>query len=344
MRNFSKMQELNTGLPIRIQWRTTWWSRAIDNFTGTGHEPFKHCPLHNCQVIPMTETTRDVDAYIFHYNPWGSRDVFNIPRYRSPRQKYIFFTREAESRCNISYEISSLFNLTMSHRLDSDIPQTYGEIRRKLPSDSIPHIGTNFAAGKTELVAWVASNCNSTSRREVYIARLQKYINVDIYGGCGRRVCPKRDCWEHINQNYKFYLAFENSLCKDYITEKVYRTLSLGKMIPIVLGGANYAKLLPRKSHINIADFKTPEDMSRYLKILDANDTLYNEYFDWQNHYEVEIGGTFYEKYDHSYCRLCAYLQLSKSETKIYRDIRQWFSKDRCLKPNQYYGGSMGIL
>ena len=292
-------------------------------------------------MIPTTENLSAVDAYIFHFNPFRNGDVVKIPRHRSPEQKYIFFTKVSESRCTIPCKIPSLFNLTMSHRLDSDIPQPYGVIRRKLSSDSIPRTGTNFAVGKTWLVAWVASNCHTACRREVYIARLQKYINVDIYGGCGSSTCPKSGgnvCWEHFNQKYKFYLAFENSLCEDYITENVYRTLSLGKMIPIVLGGANYAKLLPRKSYINIADFKTPEDMARYLKILDANDTLYNDYFRWQNHYAVEIRSTFYKDSSQFYCRLCAYLQLSKFETKIPRNLSQWFSKSRCKKTKEYYG------
>ena len=173
MRNLSKIQYLNTGLSIRIQWRTTWWGRNTDDLGGTGYKLFKHCPFHNCLMIPAKKDLSAVDAYIFHYSPWRNGDVFNMPRHRSPEQKCIFFTKESESRCTIPY--SSLFNLTMSHRLDSDIPQPYGVIRRKLSSDSIPHIGTNFAVGKTGLVAWVASNCHTTSRREV---TLPDYKNI----------------------------------------------------------------------------------------------------------------------------------------------------------------------
>ena len=36
-----------------------------------------------------------------------------------------------------------------------------------------------------------------------------------------------------------FYLAFENSLCDDYITEKFFSTLKLN-IIPVVLGSGKY--------------------------------------------------------------------------------------------------------
>ena len=34
------------------------------------------------------------------------------------------------------------------------------------------------------------------------------------------------ECDAMIEENYKFFLAFENSLCTDYVTEKFFRTLS----------------------------------------------------------------------------------------------------------------------
>ena len=39
-----------------------------------------------------------------------------------------------------------------------------------------------------------------------------------------------------INNNYYFYLAFENSLCDEYITEKFFRTLNYNT-VPVVMGG-----------------------------------------------------------------------------------------------------------
>ena len=60
-----------------------------------------------------------------------------------------------------------------------------------------------------------------------YVQELRKYINVDIYGRCGDiHYCDKdseyEDCRARTVRQYKFYLSFENSNCREYITEKVF--------------------------------------------------------------------------------------------------------------------------
>ena len=73
---------------------------------------------------------------------------------------------------------------------------------------------------------------------------LAEFSDVDIYGKCGNQFCPKANhghdfCFEDLSANHSFYLAFENSNCVDYITEKFWRTLTK-PIIPIVMGGALY--------------------------------------------------------------------------------------------------------
>ena len=83
----------------------------------------------------------------------------------------------------------------------------------------------NHAAGKTKLAAWFVSNCHAQNGRGNYVKELQKYIDVDIYGTCGTLKCSRsssQTCYDKLNNDYKFYLAFENSNCVDYITEKLY--------------------------------------------------------------------------------------------------------------------------
>ena len=60
--------------------------------------------------------------------------------------------------------------------------------------------------------------------RLAYAKELSKHISVDIYGACGTMTCPRSSgkCGDMLDNDYKFYLAFENSNCKDYITEKFF--------------------------------------------------------------------------------------------------------------------------
>ncbi len=49
---------------------------------------------------------------------------------------------------------------------------------------------------------WVVSNCKTINKREEYVTELQKFIEVDIYGGCGSLTIPCQEngtspgCWK----------------------------------------------------------------------------------------------------------------------------------------------------
>ena len=89
-----------------------------------------------------------------------------------------------------------------------------------------------------------------------------------------------------VNKRYRFYISFENAICKDYITEKTFNALKLNT-IPIVLGGVNYTSLLPPGSFINAPDFNSPQELALHLYKLLQNEDLYMEYFQWRKHYNV---------------------------------------------------------
>jgi alpha-1,3-fucosyltransferase len=63
------------------------------------------------------------------------------------------------------------------------------------------------------------------------LQELRKYIPVHIYGECGNNTCQKENgqCFRDIENNYKFYLSFENSICNEYITEKFWKILGRRK-------------------------------------------------------------------------------------------------------------------
>ena len=115
-------------------------------------------------------------------------------------------------------------NWTASYRADSVLNTPYERFTPYINATWLAlKPSENYARGKTKMATWFVSNCGAPSGRSNYVKELQKYISVDIYGRCGKP-CSKRQkrCFEQLNTDYKFYLSFENTNCKDYITEKVY--------------------------------------------------------------------------------------------------------------------------
>ena len=183
------------------------------------------------------------------------------------------------------------------------------------------------------MIAWFITRCRFPrgvhSKRLQYVRNLERHISVDIVGPCGKHKCT--DCNNMLRKDYKFYLAFENSICEDYITEKVWRTLE-HDVVPIVLGVGDYQKHLPPNSYIDIKDFRTQEHLASYLHILDKNDTMYNSYFKWKAHYQLqgsEVG---------SGCQLCEYVNRAWNKTKVYDKIDEfWSVKNMCTSPKDFY-------
>jgi alpha-1,3-fucosyltransferase len=184
---------------------------------------------------------------------------------------------------------------------------------------------------KNKTVAWMVSNCKTDSRRESLVSHLSLLIPVDVYGFCGNgsHQCPSRaDCDRFLGQNYRFYLSFENSLCPDYITEKLYRPLAHGA-VPVVYGGSDYSFYLPAGSYVNARDFDSPQSLAEHLEKLMSDDELYLSYFRWRNRYTVD------PKPVDGMCQLCRLLSDKKTEEKMYSDIAEWWhgGNHTCLTP-----------
>ena len=107
-------------------------------------------------------------------------------------------------------------------------------------------------------------------------------------------------------QDYKFYLAFENSLhCKDYITEKVFRNGFKMGAVPIVWGAAkqDYEAILPPGSYILVEDFATYDQLVQYLNYLDKNNAAYIQYFKWRTNKSTNARSLRDRAF--AFCQLC---------------------------------------
>jgi alpha-1,3-fucosyltransferase len=180
---------------------------------------------------------------------------------------------------------------------------------------------------KTRTAAWFVSNCeDSPSQRQKLIKQLQKFIPIEIYGGCGSR-CPRppRHC-RNLN-HYWFYMSFENSLCTDYVTEKVYNKMYQNAVV-VLFNGANMTKFLPPHSYIDANDFKTPKDLAKYLIHLTKNPNEYLQYFWWRRHYSI-LSDTRQD-----YRRICNALNSpEQEEKKVYGNMTEWLFKSCKVKP-----------
>lgn len=182
----------------------------------------------------------------------------------------------------------------------------------------------NYALNKTKKVAWFVSNCGARNNRLQYAQELSKHIQVDIYGSCGSYKCPRNiahQCFDILDRDYKFYLAFENSNCKDYITEKLFVNSLSRNILPIVMGAPpeDYERSAPYRSYIHVDEFETPKELAEYLHTLDKNDELYNSYFKWKG--TGELINTYF------WCRVCAMLhdELALIQRKWYDDVVDWW-------------------
>lgn len=140
-----------------------------------------------------------------------------------------------------------------------------------------------------------------------------------------------------LNRDYKFYLAFENSNCKDYITEKFFE-IGLGRnILPIVMGPPRkeYEKYAPLQSFIHVDDFESEAELAQYLLMLNRNDELYNEYFQYKGTGEIEW------KPKQFFCELCSRLHDKRimSTPTWYEDVNEWWRKNGiCTTKNAFIG------
>lgn len=77
------------------------------------------------------------------------------------------------------------------------------------------------------------------------------------------------------NFSYHFYLALENSICQDYITEKLWYSGYSKTVIPIVLKRKLVEPYVPPNSFIAFDDYKNLEEMAKHLKQLMSNKDEY---------------------------------------------------------------------
>ncbi|XP_060065638.1 alpha-(1,3)-fucosyltransferase 10-like [Ylistrum balloti] len=254
------------------------------------------CDGKQCDVSVKRGLKHDpsVRAFLFY----GTEFEFSqlpLPRFphhlwalehdESPKNNDFIFSHE---------EVLSLFNFTSTFKRESSYPLA----TMALPSvewlKSMEFFLTanqkNNLQNEKRLapVVFVHSDCNVPSGRDTYLKLLQKYVKVDVYGRChankklpdhlqGMEKYQDKAFFRFLAQ-YKFAFAFENAVCDDYMTEKLWRPLHLG-VVPIVFGSPKVKEFLPsEKSALVVEDFSSVRNLGKTITLLDENDYIYEEY------------------------------------------------------------------
>ncbi|CAI9744487.1 glycoprotein 3-alpha-L-fucosyltransferase A-like [Octopus vulgaris] len=283
----------------------------------------QNCPVNEC-LVTYDKTKRDSVDAIFFYETVGISE-----KSKNSNQIWIYMTQESPNLNPSVRHLGNRINWTITYRQDSTIVYPYQRYEYFIDSVRQRKQYLNYAKGKTKKVAWFTSNCCPSNDRRSYAEELGKYIQVDIYGFCGAKTCTRKDdpiCFKMLEKEYKFYLAFENSNCRDYITEKLMRNALQHNVIPIVMGAHpdDYRRVAPENSYIHYEDFQSAKELAAYLYKLDKNDTLYNEYFKWKG------TGKFYHV--DPWCNVCSMLHHALDDKKQiwYEDFGAWYAGKGC--------------
>ena len=178
----------------------------------------QQCPVNSCSITNRIDDIETADAVIF-------RNDYKSNTYkRSPSQILILQLLESPEYTFHLLDFNISINWTATYRSDSTIVSPYQRWYYYDKRVAYINQNINYAQNKTRKVVWFVSHCETNNKRLQYAQELQKHIQVDIYGNCGTRSCPRssRKCFDMLNKYYKFYLAFENSNCREYITEKFF--------------------------------------------------------------------------------------------------------------------------
>ena len=303
-----------------------------DWFIGITDSPFLTC-RYKCSASYDKAVYNASDAVLFHM-----RDMAALPQYRSPHQIWIMGSMEPPLMDADPTPYRGVFNATYTYRPSADIVKDYGHFEKRYNAKF--NASTNRAAKKTGLISWVVSNGRSHNYREAYVRELQKHIAVDVYGHLGMR-CPghhqNTDCLKIISR-YKFYLAFENSFCRNYVTEKVWKVFDYD-VVPIVMGYGDYPTLFPPSSYIDVRNFTSPAKLAEYLTFVDSNDEEYSKYFRWKKDYHV---ASKQEHETYRNCQLCEYIHKNKGKHKVVDKL--WDTTQECVHYDTFYRGVADMI
>lgn len=264
---FVKGSDNNTLINILI-WEQLHFTPMFDYYQGQQYFINQNCSFQNCFITGNRSFLSDVRLYdVILFNAIALRQSGTIlPSNRLVHQIFIFMSNEPAAMYQLATHYNGFFNYTFTYKLNSDITWRFFVVTNKNGEIVAPKVDVKWIdvddmepisdeikrklQTKSKAAAWHVSHCYTPSRREEFVEKLipelARYkLNIDISGACGNLYCQAwtEECYTAIETDYYFYLAFENSMCDDYVSEKILKATQHFS-VPIVFGGANYSRFV----------------------------------------------------------------------------------------------------
>ncbi|KAL3107202.1 hypothetical protein niasHT_011921 [Heterodera trifolii] len=275
------------------------------------------CADWNCEVTNDQGRLRDADAVFFQIVPNEVRPLRH--------QYFVHHSQESPIHAHSAGGSAAdgwIFNMSFGFRMDTPAASPYGFTAR-LASESEPKSEIwqktvkKSIAGKTKAMAWFVSNCGAPSGRDWVVEEMRRHgMEVDVFGSCGPLKCSKGpSCHRMLDRDYFFYFAAENSICKDYLTEKIWDQ-GLGTLsVPVILRRSLAQHLLPPNSFIAVDDFASVAHLAHHLSSLMKNSDKYFAYFGWRANFVVVPLNSFTDPSAErlfGVCQVCRLLRLRR--------------------------------
>ena len=320
-----------------------WWEQEVLK----RNNPFEKC-LRRCKLSADNKDINHADVVIFLV------DTLKIPKLPVKQANQIWVLAQYESPDNMRYYGCTLnsqtvleagtrkINWTMGYRRDSDFVVTHGRfvLRKNNSTDYLKKLDKLMKTKKKASV-WLNSHCPTIGKREEFGRLLQKHMQLDIFGTCGKtpKKCDPKNrfleafgfskdgfgqCVSFIEKEYKYYMSFENTLCLDYVTEKSLQKYMAYFLVPVVRAHINSTLFHPPGSVIDASQFTSTQSLAKHINSI--NDETYRTFYSWKKHYAVENVNSMWLE---SICNICERSYEPHKYSRLYENIYDWVWKPR---------------
>ncbi|KAI6186309.1 Alpha-(1,3)-fucosyltransferase C [Aphelenchoides besseyi] len=312
-------------LPIVLFWTPYFGNEMSYLFLQHPECPFK------CLFTTNQSFADSADVRVLH--PPDFRDLFP-PHNPTALNAHLIFESPANTPHNKMF-IADYFNITISYHSQATIYYPYNEFVEIDGTETADQLWTQeqiekAVMFKTKKVLVSISNCHIvTSGRNAYVEALAKHIKITKVGSCYLQHVDDQTLHKLIAEHY-FLLAFENSVCPEYTTEKYWRLKDL--VVPVILSrGVTNSNNVLNGTFIAASDFESPRKLADYLNSLIDDKSKYMKYFEWTKKYRKTMNGDDVPATLNSNtgCHLCRLATLKPTLPPV--NIPEYWNQEKCI-------------